>query len=241
MNYPQIRLWPLLPREFLSVVPVSSWKLLMNVASQLLDRPRLVELNRAVSKIGNTGGMIDNLISCPLSTGKCRFRPVNPVECPMNLITLLPEWLMAFMRVLPLRWSISGTTFMDHLLRFESDPRVKMSVLLGKLEGWRIRHSWAFKSGQLTKTDCGLVYWNVFDNVFNWSSIWSRSLCRKWPWNCRCQEQGPCWIGVNVLLHLKIYLNVSRLYTRIWCHVGNCPGPWAWNTKSSNDYAWAKN
>ena len=99
----------LLPREFPERRSVSLPELSlpsMKRASQLLDRPRLVELNRAVScMIGNTAWMIDHLIEAVTwPTGKCRgLASANWWNAQMNSTTLLPEWLMVLVRE-ALRW-----------------------------------------------------------------------------------------------------------------------------------------
>jgi len=52
-----------------------------------------------------------------------------------------------------------GTTFLDHLLRYESDPNVKLLVLLGEVGGIEeYRVCDAIKTGKITKP---LVAWCI--------------------------------------------------------------------------------
>lgn len=87
-------------------------------------------------KIGNTGGMIDNLISCKL------YRPGSVAYVSKsggmsnelnNIISRVTDGVYEGVAIGGDRYP--GTTFMDHLLRYEADPAVKMSVLLGEVGG----------------------------------------------------------------------------------------------------------
>ena len=111
-------------------------------------------------KIGNTGGMIDNLISCKL------YRPGSVAYVSKsggmsnelnNIIARVTDGVYEGVAIGGDRYP--GTTFMDHLLRFEADPRVKMSVLLGEVGGVEeYAVADAFKSGKLTKP---IVAWCI--------------------------------------------------------------------------------
>lgn len=111
-------------------------------------------------KIGNTGGMIDNLISCKL------YRPGSVAYVSKsggmsnelnNIIARVTDGVYEGVAIGGDRYP--GTTFMDHLLRYEADPKVKMSVLLGEVGGVEeYAVAEAFKSGQLTKP---IVAWCI--------------------------------------------------------------------------------
>eukprot|EP00004_Rigifila_ramosa_P008257 TRINITY_DN1946_c0_g1_i1.p1 TRINITY_DN1946_c0_g1~~TRINITY_DN1946_c0_g1_i1.p1 ORF type:complete len:1122 (-),score=261.03 TRINITY_DN1946_c0_g1_i1:71-3436(-) len=87
-------------------------------------------------RIGNTGGMLDNIVSCKL------YRPGSVAYVSRsggmsnelnNIISRTTNGICEGVAVGGDRYP--GTTFIDHLLRFEADPNVKMLVLLGEVGG----------------------------------------------------------------------------------------------------------
>jgi len=104
-------------------------------------------------KIGNTGGMIDNIISSKL------YRPGSVAYVSKsggmsnelnNIIARTTNGVYEGIAIGGDRYP--ATTFLDHLLRFEADPKCKLQVLLGEVGGveeYRICE--AIKDGRLKK------------------------------------------------------------------------------------------
>ncbi|KAK3869460.1 hypothetical protein Pcinc_025229 [Petrolisthes cinctipes] len=87
-------------------------------------------------KIGNTGGMMDNILHSKL------YRPGSVAYVSRsggmsnelnNLISLNTDGVYEGVAIGGDRYP--GTTFMDHLLRYHDNPEVKMLVLLGEVGG----------------------------------------------------------------------------------------------------------
>jgi len=109
-------------------------------------------------RIGNTGGMIDNIIASKL------YRPGSVAYVSRsggmsnelnNMISRNSDGVYEGVAIGGDRYP--GTTFLDHLLRFQQDPSVKMLVLLGEVGGtdeYDICN--AIKSKQITKP---LIAW----------------------------------------------------------------------------------
>ncbi|KTW28461.1 ATP-citrate synthase subunit 1 [Pneumocystis carinii B80] len=87
-------------------------------------------------KLGNTGGMMDNIVASKL------YRPgsvgyvsksggmLNELN---NIISQVTDGLYEGIAIGGDRYP--GTTFIDHLLRFEADPKCKILLLLGEVGG----------------------------------------------------------------------------------------------------------
>ena len=87
-------------------------------------------------RIGNTGGMIDNIISCKL------YRPGSVAYVSKsggmsnelnNICATYADGVCEGVAIGGDRYP--GSRFLDHLLRYEANPRVKMLVLLGEVGG----------------------------------------------------------------------------------------------------------
>ncbi|XP_052812732.1 ATP-citrate synthase-like [Mya arenaria] len=87
-------------------------------------------------KIGNTGGMLDNILSSKL------YRPGSVAYVSRsggmsnelnNIIALNTDGVYEGVAIGGDRYP--GTTFMDHIYRYQADPDVKMIVLLGEVGG----------------------------------------------------------------------------------------------------------
>lgn len=87
-------------------------------------------------KIGNTGGMMDNILASKL------YRPGNVAYVSRsggmsnelnNIISRATNGVYEGVAIGGDRYP--GTTFMDHLSRYQQDPQVKMLVLLGEVGG----------------------------------------------------------------------------------------------------------
>ncbi|OWR45192.1 ATP-citrate synthase [Danaus plexippus plexippus] len=111
-------------------------------------------------KIGNTAGMIDNIIGSKL------YRPGSVAYVSRsggmsnelnNIISKEADGVCEGVAIGGDRYP--GTTFIDHLMRYEADPNVKMLVLLGEVGGVEEYHVCrAIKDGRITKP---LVAWCI--------------------------------------------------------------------------------
>lgn len=111
-------------------------------------------------KIGNTGGMMDNILSSKL------YRPGSVAYVSRsggmsnelnNIVSRATNGVYEGVAIGGDRYP--GTTFMDHLLRYEKDPNVKMLVLLGEVGGVEEYNVVAaIKDGRLSKP---LVAWCI--------------------------------------------------------------------------------
>merc|ERR1712170_210619 len=111
-------------------------------------------------KIGNTGGMLDNILSSKL------YRPGSVAYVSRsggmsnelnNIISRNTDGVYEGVAIGGDRYP--GTVFMDHILRYENDPEAKMIVVLGEVGGieeYDICE--AIKSGKITKP---LVAWCI--------------------------------------------------------------------------------
>ncbi|XP_038220971.1 probable ATP-citrate synthase subunit 1 [Zerene cesonia] len=111
-------------------------------------------------KIGNTAGMIDNIIDSKL------YRPGSVAYVSRsggmsnelnNILSKNADGVCEGVAIGGDRYP--GTTFIDHLLRFEADPNVKMLVLLGEVGGVEEYHVCrAIRDGLITKP---MVAWCI--------------------------------------------------------------------------------
>lgn len=87
-------------------------------------------------RIGNTGGMLDNLISCKLH----RTGSVGYVSKSGGMSNELNNIMGAYTDGVCEGVAIGGdrypgSRFIDHLVRYEANPKIKMMVLLGEVGG----------------------------------------------------------------------------------------------------------
>eukprot|EP00051_Salpingoeca_urceolata_P013592 m.171191 g.171191 ORF g.171191 m.171191 type:complete len:1075 (-) comp17835_c1_seq1:32-3256(-) len=104
-------------------------------------------------KIGNTGGMIDNILASKL------YRPGSVAYVSRsggmsnelnNIISRHTNGVREGIAIGGDRYP--GSTFIDHLLRYQDDPNVKMLVLLGEVGGVEeYKLCEALKSGRINK------------------------------------------------------------------------------------------
>jgi len=104
-------------------------------------------------RIGNTGGLIDNIISAKL------YRPGSVAYCSRsggmsnelnNIISKHTDGVNQGVAIGGDRYP--GSNFIDHILRFNDDPAVKILVLLGEVGGVEeYKVCEAIKSGRITK------------------------------------------------------------------------------------------
>jgi len=87
-------------------------------------------------RIGNTGGMLDNIVSCGLyQPGSIAFvsRSGGLSNELSNIISRCTNGVLEGMAIGGDRYPL--TTFMDHLIRYQKDPNCKFMVLLGEVGG----------------------------------------------------------------------------------------------------------
>lgn len=111
-------------------------------------------------KIGNTGGMMDNIVASKL------YRPGSVAYVSKsggmsnelnNIIANMTDGVYEGVAIGGDRYP--GTTFIDHMLRYQNDPNIKILVLLGEVGGveeYRVIE--AVKSGVITKP---IVAWAI--------------------------------------------------------------------------------
>lgn len=111
-------------------------------------------------KIGNTGGMMDNIVSSKL------YRPGSVAYVSKsggmsnelnNIISHTTDGVYEGVAIGGDRYP--GTTFIDHILRYQADPKCKIIVLLGEVGGveeYRVIE--AVKKGAITKP---IVAWAI--------------------------------------------------------------------------------
>ena len=114
----------------------------------------------ACFKIGNTGGMMDNIVASNryrpgsvayVSRGGCMSNELN------NIIAQTTSGVYEGVAIGGDRYP--GTTFIDHILRYQADPKAKIIVLLGEVGGveeYRVIE--AIKAGTITKP---IVAWCI--------------------------------------------------------------------------------
>ena len=111
-------------------------------------------------KIGNTGGMMDNIVSSKL------YRPGSVAYVSKsggmsnelnNIVAQNTDGVYEGIAIGGDRYP--GTTFIDHMLRFQDDPNTKILLMLGEVGGveeYRVIE--AVKSGRITKP---IVAWAI--------------------------------------------------------------------------------
>ena len=111
-------------------------------------------------KIGNTGGMMDNIVASKLyrpgSVGYVSKSGGMSNELN-NILCQTTDGVYEGIAIGGDRYP--GSTFLDHLLRYEADPRCKILMLLGEVGGveeYRVIE--AVKSGQIKKP---IVAWAI--------------------------------------------------------------------------------
>lgn len=111
-------------------------------------------------KIGNTGGMLDNILHSKL------YRPGSVAYVSRsggmsnelnNIVSKATDGVYEGVAIGGDRYP--GTTFMDHIIRYQNDPEAKMIVLLGEVGGTEeYEVCEALHDGRLTKP---LVAWCI--------------------------------------------------------------------------------
>ena len=121
-------------------VPEQQTRLLIREANRLkitIIGPATVGgITAGCFRIGNTGGMLDNVISCKL------FRPGSVAYVSKsggmsnelnNIISQYTDGVFEGVAIGGDRYP--GSKFIDHVLRYQANPKIKMIVLLGEVGG----------------------------------------------------------------------------------------------------------
>ncbi|CAG0914020.1 unnamed protein product [Notodromas monacha] len=136
MNFPQIRTIAIIAEG----IPENYTRQLIKMADEkgvtIIGPATVGGIKPGCFKIGNTGGMMDNILSSKL------YRPGSVAYVSRsggmsnelnNIIARATNGVVEGVAIGGDRYP--GTTFMDHLLRYQDDPDVKMLVLLGEVGG----------------------------------------------------------------------------------------------------------
>jgi len=136
MQFPQLKVIAIIAEG----VPENQTRKLIKVANEknitIIGPATVGGIKPGSFKIGNTGGMMDNILASKL------YRPgsVGYVSRSGGMSNEINNILAhntngVFEGVAIGGDRYPGSSYMDHLLRYEADPRVKMMVLLGELGG----------------------------------------------------------------------------------------------------------
>ena len=153
MTYPQIRTIAIIAEG----VPEKRARQLLHEAALkniLIVGPATVGgIKPGCFKIGNTGGMMDNIVSSKLyRAGSVAYvsKSGGMSNELNNIISRSSDGVYEGVAIGGDRYP--GSTFVDHMLRYEKDPGAKILVLLGEVGGVEEYHiAKAVKEGVITK------------------------------------------------------------------------------------------
>ncbi|XP_038044305.1 ATP-citrate synthase-like isoform X2 [Patiria miniata] len=136
MEYPQIRTIAIIAEG----IPENKTRMLINIANEkgvtIIGPATVGGIKPGCFKIGNTGGMLDNILASKL------YRPGSVAYVSRsggmsnelnNIISRNTDGVYEGVAIGGDRYP--GTTFVDHMLRYHDDPSVKMLVMLGEVGG----------------------------------------------------------------------------------------------------------
>ncbi|XP_066996750.2 ATP-citrate synthase [Anabrus simplex] len=160
MQYPQIRTIAIIAEG----IPENMTRKLIVMAEKkgvtIIGPATVGGVKPGCFKIGNTGGMMDNILHSKL------YRPGSVAYVSRsggmsnelnNIISKATNGVYEGVAIGGDRYP--GTTFMDHIMRYQEDPEVKMIVLLGEVGGVEeYEVCAALKDGRITKP---LVAWCI--------------------------------------------------------------------------------
>ncbi|KAK8094047.1 ATP-citrate synthase subunit 1 [Apiospora hydei] len=143
-------------------------------------------------KIGNTGGMMDNIVASKLyrkgSVGYVSKSGGMSNELN-NIIAQNTDGVYEGIAIGGDRYP--GTTFIDHMLRYQNDPECKILVLLGEVGGveeYKVIE--AVKQGCHHQAYCGLGHWYLRQHVQDRGPVRPRWFFRQLSArDCRHEEQ----------------------------------------------------
>lgn len=160
MSFPQIRTIAIIAEG----IPENMTRKLILEANQknvtIIGPATVGGLKPGCFKIGNTGGMMDNILHSKL------YRPGNVAYVSRsggmsnelnNIVSKATNGVYEGVAIGGDRYP--GTNFMDHILRYQQDPEIKMIVLLGEVGGIEEYDVCAaLQDGRITKP---LVAWCI--------------------------------------------------------------------------------
>ncbi|XP_039287338.1 ATP-citrate synthase isoform X2 [Nilaparvata lugens] len=160
LNFPQIRTIAIIAEG----IPENMTRKLILTAKEkgvsIIGPATVGGIKPGCLKIGNTGGMMDNILHSKL------YRPGSVAYVSRsggmsnelnNIVSKATNGVYEGVAIGGDRYP--GTTFMDHILRYQADPNVKMIVLLGEVGGVEeYEVCTALKNKKLTKP---LVAWCI--------------------------------------------------------------------------------
>merc|ERR1712072_391548 len=160
MEYPQIKCIAIIAEG----VPERRAREILHVAKKkgvtIIGPATVGGIKPGAFKIGNTGGMMDNIVASKLyrkgSVGYVSKSGGMSNELN-NIISQTTDGVYEGVAIGGDRYP--GTTFIDHLLRYQQDPECKILVLLGEVGGveeYRVIE--AVKNGTITKP---VVAWAI--------------------------------------------------------------------------------
>ena len=160
MEYPQIKSIAIIAEG----VPERRAREILHVAQQkgitIIGPATVGGIKPGAYKIGNTGGMMDNIVASKLyrngSVGYVSKSGGMSNELN-NIIANTTDGVYEGVAIGGDRYP--GTTFIDHILRYQADPNCKILVLLGEVGGveeYRVIE--AVKNGTITKP---IVAWAI--------------------------------------------------------------------------------
>ncbi|XP_058262245.1 ATP-citrate synthase isoform X1 [Hemibagrus wyckioides] len=153
MNYPQIHTIAIIAEG----IPEALTRKLIKTADEkgvtIIGPATVGGIKPGCFKIGNTGGMLDNILASKL------YRPGSVAYVSRsggmsnelnNIISRSTDGVYEGVAIGGDRYP--GSTFMDHVLRYQDTPGVKMIVVLGEIGGTEeYRISEGIKEGRITK------------------------------------------------------------------------------------------
>jgi len=160
MEYPQIKTIAIIAEG----IPENMTRKLIKMAREknvgIIGPATVGGIKPGCFKIGNTGGMMDNILSSFL------YRPGSVAYVSRsggmsnelnNIVSRATNGVCEGVAIGGDRYP--GSTFMDHIMRYQADPNVKMIVLLGEVGGVEeYEVCTAIKDGVITKP---LVAWCI--------------------------------------------------------------------------------
>ncbi|KAI9747883.1 MAG: citrate synthase [Lichina confinis] len=160
MEYPQVRTIAIIAEG----VPERRAREILNVAQKkginIIGPATVGGIKPGAFKIGNTGGMMDNIVASKLyrkgSVGYVSKSGGMSNELN-NIIANTTDGVYEGIAIGGDRYP--GTTFIDHMLRYQADPECKILLLLGEVGGveeYRVVE--AVKDGRITKP---IVAWSI--------------------------------------------------------------------------------
>lgn len=160
MNYPQIRTIAIIAEG----IPEALTRKLIKTADEkgvtIIGPATVGGIKPGCFKIGNTGGMLDNILASKLyRAGSVAYvsRSGGMSNELNNIISRTTDGVYEGVAIGGDRYP--GSTFMDHVLRYQDTEGVKMIVVLGEIGGteeYKICHG--IKEGRLTKP---IVCWCI--------------------------------------------------------------------------------